>query len=162
MLAVAFQGLISKYIPQFKRIDLTLIITVYFSLKRKPLQGTLVGASAGYAYDLATGEVLLGAGSFIKTVIGFVISTINVHFAIDRKLMRLLILVIASIVNVMLFWGLHSIFNMPLNYPPPEIVKLTAWQAAGNLILGFFIFPFLDRAFVEQPYVGSSRRAAHW
>jgi rod shape-determining protein MreD len=162
ILAVALQGLITKFVPQFSRIDLTLILTVYLSLKRKPLQGTLVGAGAGYAYDLMTGVKLLGASSFTKTVIGFTLSTINVHFAIDRKLTRLFILVLASVVNKLLFIGLHSVFHaMLLEWTPPEIVKLTAWHAAGNLILGFFLFPILDRAFAEQPYVGS-RRAAHW
>jgi rod shape-determining protein MreD len=149
-------------VPQFSRVDLTLILTVYLSLKRKPMQGTLVGAAAGYGYDLMSGVKLLGASSFTKTIIGFTISTINVHFAIDRKLSRLFILVAASVVNKLIFIGLHSIFHaMMQDWTPPEIVKLTAWHAAGNLIIGFFLFPILDRAFAEQPYVGN-RRMAHY
>ena len=159
------QGVIPRFWDGFKYIDLTLILTVYLSLKRKPLQGMLVGMGAGLAYDALTGGQLLGASGFVKTIIGFILSSINVHFAIDRKLMRLFVLVLASIGNVLLFIGLYLVFGdqspLPLSSTPSEIAKLTAWQAAGNLILGFVLFPVLDRVFVEQPYVGS-RRTAHW
>ncbi|MEW6730734.1 MAG: rod shape-determining protein MreD [Acidobacteriota bacterium] len=162
IILVAIQGSLSRYLHWFERVDLTLVLTVYLSLKRKPMQGTLVGAGAGLAYDAVSGVQLLGASGFTKTLIGFILSSLNVHFAIDRKLMRLFILVLASVANVLLFLGLHSVFNaLPISMVPREIAKLTVWQAAGNLILGFFLFPILDRAFVEQPYVGS-RSATHW
>ena len=159
------QGVIPRFWGGFRYFDLTLIITVYLSLKRKPLQGMLVGMGSGLAYDALTGGQLLGASGFVKTIIGFIISSINVHFAIDRKLLRLFVLVLASVGNVLLFIGLYLVFGeqvpLPMSSTANEIAKLTAWQAAGNLILGFFLFPILDRAFVEQPYVGS-RRTAHW
>lgn len=155
---VALQGLL----PRFFNVDLTLVLTVYLALKRNPLQGTLVGASAGYSLDILSGVKLIGAGSFTKTVIGFVLSTINVHFAIDRKLTRLIILVVSSIVNPLLFLGLHYIFNqMPQVLTGQEIVKLTAWQAAGNLIIGFLVFPILDKIFAEESYLGG-HRSANW
>lgn len=167
ILFVALQGVLARFVRRFEFVDLTLIITVYLSLKRKPLQGMLVGAGAGIAFDALTGGPLLGASGFVKTIIGFVLSSLNVHFAIDRKLMRLFMIVLASVGNVLLFVALYLVFNfndlvpLPMTSTPVEIAKLTAWQAAGNLILAFFLFPILDRAFVEQPYVGS-RKAAHW
>ena len=165
IVSVALQGVLTKFVRRFEFTDLTLVITVYLSLKRKPIQGMLVGAGAGLAFDAVSGGPLLGASGFAKTIIGFILSSINVHFAIDNKLMRLFMLVLASVVNILLFIGLYWVFNaqspLPMSSTPSEIAKLTAWQAAGNLILGFFLFPILDRAFVEQPYVGS-RRAAHW
>src|SRR5262249_1766889 len=125
----------------------------------------LSGAGAGIAYDVLSGGSLLGAGSFTKTVIGFILSSLNVHFAIDRKLMRLFILAISSAANVLLFIGLYWVFNPQsppvMNSTPSEIARLTAWQAGGNLILGFFLFPILDRVFVDRPYV-SGRKATKW
>lgn len=167
ILFLALQSLLPNVIPQFAssflpRVDLTLILTVYLSLKRNPLQGTIVGATTGYSYDLISGINLLGASSFTKTVIGFTVSTINVRFAIDNKLTRLFILVGASIVNILLFLGLHYIFNsMPEGLTAPEIVKLTAWQAACNLIIGFFLFPVLDRIFVQDSYLATGR-SSNW
>jgi len=159
---VGLQGLLSNYIREFNRLDLTLVLIVYLSLKRNPMQGTIVGAIAGYAYDLVSGVGLLGASSFTKTVIGFITATLNVRFAIDNKLTRLIIIVIASIVNVMLFLGLHYVFNsLPEGLNLREIVKLTAWQAAGNLIIGFFLFPIFDRIFVQDSY-SASTRAGSW
>lgn len=168
LFCLIFQGLIAKYVRYFDRVDLTLIVVVYLSLKRNPMQGTLVGAAAGYLFDLMAGVKLLGASSFTKTVIGFVLATTNVHFAIDRKLTRLFILVVASIVNLLIFLGLHSVFHVELNsvftsvsnWTPPEIVKLTAWHAAGNLIVGFILFPIMDKIFVDQPY--ATGRRAGW
>ncbi len=162
LLAVGIQGAVSRHIPGFEYLDLTLIITIYLSLKRNPMQGTLVGSASGLTYDAISTGPLLGASGFTKTLIGFVISSLNIHFAIDRKLMRLLVVVIASVGNVLIFIGLYWIFNsktpLPQSSTPPEIAKLTAWQAAGNLILSFFIFPILDRVFVDQPYA-TGRRA---
>lgn len=162
ILFVGLQGLLSNYIEEFKRLDLTLILIVYLSLKRNPMQGTIVGATAGYAYDLIAGVGLLGASSFTKTLIGFITATVNVRFAIDNKLTRLIITVIASIVNVMLFIGLHYVFNsLPEGLNLREIVKLTAWQAAGNLIISFLLFPIFDRIFVQSSY-SASTRAGSW
>jgi rod shape-determining protein MreD len=167
ILFLALQSLLPNYIPRFAsgvlpKIDITLILTVYLSLKRNPLQGTIVGATTGYSQDLISGVSLLGAGSFTKTIIGFTVSTINVRFAIDNKLTRLFILVGASIVNVLLFLGLHYVFNsVPQDLHAPEIVKLTAWQAAGNLIIGFFLFPILDRIFVQDSYLANGR-SSNW
>jgi len=68
------------------------------------------------------------------------------------------VLVLASVVNVTLFLALHYVFNsLPINLNTPEIVKLTAWQAAGNLIIGFFLFPILDRIFTQNSYGGNAR-----
>jgi rod shape-determining protein MreD len=160
ILCLAFQGLIAKFFRPFDRVDLSLILTVYLALQRNPLQGTLVGASTGYGYDLLSGVRLLGASSFTKTVIGFVVATINVRFAIDHKLTRLFVLVVASIVNLLIFIGLHSIFRVELTsvfsslprWTPPELAKLAAWHVAGNLTVGFFLFPILDRIFSEKLY----------
>ncbi|MBN8724135.1 MAG: hypothetical protein J0M03_14450 [Acidobacteria bacterium] len=155
---VALQGLLPLYIPQFTRVDIPLVLSVYLALKRNPMQGTLVGAATGYTSDIASGVSLLGAGGFTKTLIGFIIASINVHFAIDNKLTRLFVLVLASVVNVTLFLALHYVFNsLPINLNTPEIVKLTAWQAAGNLIIGFFLFPILDRIFTQNSYGGNAR-----
>lgn len=162
ILFVSLQGLFSNYFVEFKRLDLTLILIVYLSLKRNPMQGTLVGAGAGYLYDLVSGVGLLGASSFTKTLIGFITSTLNVRFAIDNKLTRLIVIAVASIVNVLLFIGLHYVFNsLPEGLNVREIVKLTAWQAAGNLIIGFLLFPILDRIFTYNPY-SASTRAGGW
>ncbi|MCS6885174.1 MAG: rod shape-determining protein MreD [Acidobacteriota bacterium] len=156
LLAVGLQGAISRYIPYFEYLDLTLIIVTYFSLKRNPMQGTLVGSAAGLAYDAVTTGPLLGASGFTKTLIGFTIASTNVYFAIDRKLLRLFVVVLASIANVLTFIALYWIFSsnnpLPSSSTPQEIAKLTAWQAAGNLILSFFIFPILDQVFADQPY----------
>ncbi len=155
---VGLQGLLSNYVREFQRLDITLILVVYLSLKRNPMQGTIVGALAGYAYDLLSGVGLLGASSFTKTLIGFTVATFNVRFAIDNKLTRLIVIVIASIVNVTLFIGLHYVFNsLPEDLHLRDIVKLTAWQAAGNLIIGFFLFPIFDRIFVQDSYSASTR-----
>lgn len=165
ILFVALQGALSSFMERLEYVDLTLIITVYLSLKRNPMQGMLSGAGAGLAYDVVSGGPLLGAGSFTKTVIGFVLSSLNVHFAIDRKLMRLFILTVASAGNVLLFVGLYWVFNhkSPLvgSSTPAEIARLTAWQAGGNLILAFFLFPILDKVFADNPYT-SGRKAAKW
>ncbi|MBL8148760.1 MAG: rod shape-determining protein MreD [Blastocatellia bacterium] len=161
LVVVALQGAFSRYISQIDYTDLTLIVAVYLSLKRNPLQGTLVGCLAGLSYDAVVGGPLLGASGFAKTLIGFTLSTINVHFAIDRKLMRLFMVILASAVNVLIFLGLYGLFDsqasLPISSTPSEIGKLTAFQAAGNLILAFFIFPILDKVFAEEPYVGGRR-----
>ncbi|MBI4850464.1 MAG: rod shape-determining protein MreD [Acidobacteria bacterium] len=162
ILFVALQGLLSNYIEEFKRLDLPLILIVYLSLKRNPMQGTLVGATTGYLYDLIAGVGLLGASSFTKTIIGFTTATINVRFAIDNKLTRLIVMVIASIVNVMLFIGLHYVFNsLPEGLNLREIIKLTVWQAAGNLIISFLLFPVFDKIFAHNPY-SVSTGAGNW
>jgi rod shape-determining protein MreD len=154
--ALLLQLLMARYL-RFDRfdlgqyLDLVLIVTVYSSFGRDPLRAMLVGASAGLVQDSFSGGIL-GAQSFIKTIIGFVASSLSVRFALDNPLPRLIVMVGASIVNGLLFVGLHWLFGIGLIAQPVQdnLIRRLGWQLLANVLGAVIIFRLLDRIMRES------------
>jgi rod shape-determining protein MreD len=131
---------------RFDYVDLPLIVTVYFSLRRSQLLGMVSGMTSGLAQD-ALSHSFMGVGGLTKTIIGYLVATISIRFELDNFLMRLLTVTIASACNALLFIGINKIVAVP------QYVELTGrqmWRTVGietvaNLGVALFIFVILDR-----------------
>jgi len=148
--ALLLQLLIAGYL-RFKHfdlgyLDLVLLVTVYSSFGRDPLRAMLVGASAGLVQDSFSGGIL-GTHSFIKTLIGYVAGSLSVRLALDNPLPRLIVAACASIVNGLVYVGLHWLFGIRLVAQPVEdnLVRHLGWQLVANVLGAVIIFRVLDR-----------------
>jgi rod shape-determining protein MreD len=151
-------------LPFFKYIDLSLLVTVYFSLQREPLMGMVTGLGAGLGGDIIGGGIL-GVGGFSKTLIGYIISMASVKLSIENPLARLAAVALASIVNTALFIGLYRMLEqnqipnqvIPLVGSWSQVGKMAGWKALGDTLAAIIIFIILDRVFYEQ---ATARRMA--
>jgi len=163
--ALVSQLLMARYLRfehfNLDDLDLVLIVTVYISLGRNPLRAMLVGASAGLVQDSFSGGIL-GAQSFIKTLIGFIAGSLSVRIALHNPLPRLIIMAAASIVNGLMFVGLHWLFGVRLVAPPvgDNLVRHLGWQLLANVVGAAIIFRILD-AVMREPEGRRERRASH-
>jgi len=131
---------------RFNYVDLPLIITVYFSLRRSQLLGMVTGMASGLMQD-ALSHSYMGIGGLTKTIIGYIIATISIRVELDNFLMRLLTLGIAGGINSLLFIGINKVVGVPefVEMQNRVMWKTVGIQAGVNLVVGFFIFVILDK-----------------
>src|SRR5262249_18307898 len=131
---------------RFNYVDLPLIITVYFSLRRSQLLGMLTGMTSGLMQD-ALSHSYMGVGGLTKTIIGYIIATISMRVELDNFLMRLLTLGLAAGCNALFFILINKIVGVPqfVEMTHKVMWKTVAIEAGVNLVVGFFIFVVLDK-----------------
>lgn len=137
-LSLAFLGqtMLSKYFsPAISYLDLFLIIVVYYSLKESPIRATLIGTSGGLIQD-AFSSSIIGFSSFSKTVISFVLSSINTRVMLHHPIAQITVLILATLLNGIILKGLSFFFR--LEYIPSLFPSLL-YQAAANGLVGIII-----------------------
>jgi rod shape-determining protein MreD len=158
--AVTVESLLPQYWSPFSYVDLPLIVTVYFALMRDPVLGMLTGYAAGLSGDLAPGSgPIIGVGGFSKTIIGFLVATVAVRFSLEGPFVRVLVIGLSSLVNSVLFIGLHNLMGARLTdeISVERIALKVAFEAAANLVLGVMLFWVLDKLFPEHAASGQMR-----
>lgn len=147
---MVLEGLAPLYWPVLSYADLPLIVAVYFGLMRDPVQAILVGCIAGLVGDVAPGVgSIIGVGGFAKTLIAYLTSLGVARFAIAGPMARLFVLIIASLVNSLLFVGLHTIMDQQpaSGVAAAELVRIVTIESVANLVAGGMLFWAMDRLF---------------
>jgi len=131
---------------RFDYVDLPLIITVYFSLRRSQLLGMVTGMTGGLAQD-ALSHSFMGVGGLTKNIIGYVVATVSIRFELDNFLMRLLTVTVAAACNSLLFIGINKVVAIPqyVELTGRQMWRTVGIQTAANLLVAFFIFVLLDK-----------------
>ena len=141
-LALVLQSYLPLHIPSFTVLDLPLLVVIYVALTRRdPVTALLVGAVIGMAQDsLTRGPIgLLGT---VKTVIGYVTSSVSVHLDTESAAARFL--------TICIFYGLHFVLFYLLG--AILLGQLMEWDARArfigtlvNALVGVLLFRVLDR-----------------
>jgi rod shape-determining protein MreD len=158
--AVAVESLVPKYWEAFRYVDLPLLVTVYFGLMRDPVLGMLAGYAAGLSGDLAPGSgPIIGVGGFSKTIIGFLVASVAVRFALEGPLVRVLVIALSSLVNSGLFLGLNELMDQGVTgeATSAQLAMKVAFETAANLIFGVIAFWLFDKLFPENAPGGAMR-----
>ncbi len=140
IIAVLLQWTLRNIAEPLGYIDLPLIIVVYAALQRDAVKAVLFGTFAGLAMDALSGG-LLGANGFSKTLVAFVVSEIARRVYMDNVLLRIPVIAGASLLDDMVYYGLHRLFGQEPNVP---VVATVAYSLIATTIAGTVIFLFLD------------------
>ena len=121
-------------------IDFPLIIIVYAALQRDAIKAVLFGSIAGLAVDALSGG-LLGANGFSKTLIAFVVSEIARRVYMDNLLLRIPVIAAASLLDDVVYYGLHRLLGQE---PTVPVMVTVAYTLIGTTIAGTLIYLLLD------------------
>jgi rod shape-determining protein MreD len=151
--ALLLQLVIARYlrVGPANYLDLVLIVTVYSGFRRDPMMAMLIGAGSGLVQDSFSGA-LLGTQSLTKTLIGFFVGSLSVRVALDNLVPRILVLAGASVLNLLLFVGLHRMFGVILIAQPlgDHLATYLAWHVVANALTAIFIFLALNKFLSEE------------
>src|ERR1700752_4511525 len=102
LLALVFQAWFPLHFSRMALLDLPLLVTIYFGLRRRnPSTGLLLGTAIGLLQDSLSGPpVPLGLFGIAKTVIGYLASSIGARLDTEHPAARFALTI--------LFFGLHQ------------------------------------------------------
>jgi rod shape-determining protein MreD len=155
LVALLLQMVLPTQLAFFQRIDLPLLVTIYFSLQRAPIMGMVVGVAAGIGGDLIAGGII-GIRGFTKTLLSYFIAMLSIRFSLENPLVRLAVVAVASAANEVLYVGLNMMLEQSLPYIGnwSEFGKAIGKTVLLNLIASIPIFLVLDRVFPEREAAG--------
>jgi len=139
--------LIQVYLPLFQtlqffeRIELPLLVTIYFGLMlRSQIRGLLLGMAMGITQDCFTG--MLGMNGICKTLVGYLAASIGMQFDVENGIVRLALCSIFYLFHQFLYWVMQrSLLGKAVSF---DIMTELMWTAI-NAFLGVLLFFLLDR-----------------
>jgi rod shape-determining protein MreD len=140
--------IIQVYLPLFQtlkfisRIDLPLLVTIYFALmRRSQIRGLSIGMALGLAQDSLLSQKI-GMFGICKTLVGYLSASIGMQFDIEHPFIRLVLCFIFYVFHQFLYWVLQrALLDQPVLFELQAELAL----AGINAVIGVAIFHFLDK-----------------
>ena len=146
IISVFLQWTLRNVAEPLAYVDFPLIIIVYAALQRDAIKAVLFGSIAGLAVDALSGG-LLGANGFSKTLIAFVVSEIARRVYMDNLLLRIPVIAGASLLDDMVYYGLHRLLGQEPNVP---VMVTVAYTLIGTTVAGTLIYILLDLGMAQN------------
>jgi len=140
--------LVQVYLPLFQtlrfisRIDLPLLVTIYFALmRRSQLRGLALGCALGLAQD-SVFQQPLGMFGICKTLVGYFSASIGMQFDVEHPFVRLVLCFVFYLFHQFFSWVLQrSLLDQPAVFQ----VQTELILGLLNAIIGVAMYHFLDK-----------------
>jgi rod shape-determining protein MreD len=140
--ALAVQSGLSRIVPGWARVfDPFLLVLVYCALKGGETHGMLAGTVAGWVQDVHFGGRVLGLSGLSKTLVGFGVGLASTRFQLTEPPARLLVLVVAVLVDALLVRQLAGAFDVTTG---GLSVGGLALRAGVNALIGVPLFMLVE------------------
>jgi rod shape-determining protein MreD len=141
--ALLAQTALGRVMPMQARVfDPFLLVVVYCGLTGGEVHGMLAGAAAGWVQDVHFGGRILGLSGLSKLLVGFGIGVGSTRFHLGEPAARLLVLMVATIVDAVLFGQLAQVFDVQAYELSPLGLIV---RALVNGAVGMVVFETMDR-----------------
>jgi rod shape-determining protein MreD len=143
LLALLVQTALGRVMPlQARLFDPFLLVVVYCGLTGGETHGMLAGAAAGWVQDVHFGGRILGLSGLSKVLVGFGVGVGSTRFHLGEPAARLLVLMVATVVDAVLFSQLAQIFDVQAYELSPLALVV---RAVVNGAVGMVVFETVDR-----------------
>ncbi|HMJ62212.1 MAG TPA: rod shape-determining protein MreD [Bryobacteraceae bacterium] len=144
LIAIIGKFYLPRLIPSTVWLELPLLLTVYFGLKRpSPILALLFGAFVGLAEDsLSPANLPIGMYGITKTLVGYFAATVSAKFNVDNSGIRLVLCFFFYFFHAFFYWLMRrALLGQLVPLDPQETLIHGAFNAAAALPL----FMILDR-----------------
>ena len=143
-----FQSVFPVIYLQSYRIspDFLLIFLTFYALRNNRFTSVFIGFFIGFLQDFLSNVDLIGAFSFIKTIIGFMVASIRPYLNFFSKKIILSIISVVYIINFTIFYLLrfnNSVFDILL------ITKIICI----NFLINILMFILLNKIFFDSEFI---------
>jgi rod shape-determining protein MreD len=146
IVSVLLQWTLRNVAEPFAFVDFPLIVIIYAALQRDAIKAVLFGSIAGLAVDALSGG-LLGANGFAKTLVAFAVSELARRVYMDNLLLRIPVIAAASVIDDLVYYGLHRLLGQE---PNVTVLTTVSYTLIGTTIAGTIIYLMLDFALAQK------------
>src|SRR5207253_1546988 len=139
---------IQVYLPLFQtlrfisKIELPLLVTIYFSLmRRSQIRGLAIGMALGLAQD-SFSRYYIGMYGICKTMVGYLSASIGQQFDVEHSLVRFILCFIFYLFHQFLYWVLQRAL---LDQPVVFDLRMVLVLGLINALIGVALFRLLDK-----------------
>jgi rod shape-determining protein MreD len=141
--ALLVQTALGRVMPaQARLFDPFLLVVIYCGLTGGEMHGMLAGAAAGWVQDVHFGGRILGLSGLSKVLVGFGVGVGSTRFHLGEPGARLLVLMVATLVDALLFSQLARAFDVQAYELSPLGLLV---RSVVNGAAGMVVFETLDR-----------------
>jgi rod shape-determining protein MreD len=141
--ALLVQTALGRITPTAARVfDPFLLVVVYCGLTGGETHGMLAGAAAGWVQDVHFGGRVLGLSGLSKVLVGFGVGVGSTRFHLGEPAARLLVLMVATVLDAVLFGQLALVFDVQAYELSPLGIVV---RAVVNGAVGMVVFETMDR-----------------
>jgi rod shape-determining protein MreD len=145
--------LIQVYLPLFQtlrfvsRIELSLLVTIYFALmRRSQIRGLTLGMALGLAQD-SFSRFYIGMYGICKTLVGYLSASIGMQFDVEHSAVRMVLCFVFYLFHQFLYWVLQrALLDQPVIFD----IRTELLYGALNAIIGTALFRLLDQLRVQE------------
>ena len=155
IISILLQWTLRGVYPPLGYVDFPLIVVVYAALQRDTIKALLFATISGLAVD-ALGGGLLGAAGFSKTLTVFIVSELARRVFLDNLLLRIPVIAGASVLEDLIYYGMHRLMGQT---PGEPLFETVAYTLIGTTIAGTLFFFLLENTFSagRKPRRGSTK-----
>jgi rod shape-determining protein MreD len=139
IVSILLQWTLRNVAEPFAFVDFPLIIIIYAALQRDAIKAVLFGSIAGLAVDALSGG-LLGANGFAKTLVAFAVSELARRVYMDNLLLRIPVIAAASVIDDLVYYGLHRLLGQE---PNVSVLTTVSYTLIGTTIAGTVVYLML-------------------
>jgi len=145
--AILFQVYVPRFFTYLAYLEMPLLVTVYFSLKRRsPPFGVLLGMCIGLAQDSLSNHPL-GMFGIVKTLVGYFAASVSQRFEEASALLRLVLAFFFFFFHQFFYWVLtRALLGEAASFEPLQTLVLAVLNAAVAVPL----FRILDKLDVTE------------
>ena len=145
--AVLFQVYVPRFFDFLSYLELTVMVTVYYSLvRRSPVAGVLYGMGVGLAQDSLSHHPL-GMFGIVKTLVGYMTAFLTLRFDIDSNSVRFTLMLVLYLFHQVLYWILtRALLGENTQLAVGRLIIVALLNAAVAVPL----FQLLDRLKLNQ------------
>ena len=150
LLAILFQVYVPRFFTYLAYLELPLLVTVYFSLRRRsPPFGVLFGMCIGLTQDALWPGAShpLGMFGIVKTLVGYFAASVSQRFESASALLRLVLAFFFFFFHQFFYWVLaRALLGEAVSFEPLQTLVLAVLNAAVAVPL----FRILDKLDVTE------------
>jgi rod shape-determining protein MreD len=140
--AVLFQVYVPRAFPYLGYLQLPLLATIFFALKRRdPILALLYGAGTGLLED-SLAHYPLGMFGIVKTLVGYFAASVGVRFDVENPVVRFTLAFFFYFFHQFLHWVLARAL---LGEPRPFSIQQSLILGVMNAVVAVPLFHLLDR-----------------
>ena len=148
LVAILFQVYVPRFFRYLAYLELPLLVTVYFSLRRRsPPFGVLFGMCIGLAQDSLIPNQPLGMYGIVKTLVGYFAASVSQRFEATSAVLRLVLAFFFFFFHEFFYWVLErALLGKAASFNPVQVLVLAVLNAAVAVPL----FRILDKLEVTE------------
>lgn len=142
LIAILFQAYVPRFFPFLSYLELPVLITLHFALRRRePISALFYGAAIGLVQDSLSNQKI-GMYGIVKTLVGYFAASVGLRFDVDNPVITFILVFFFYCFHQFFYWVLtRALLGQLVNFN----LEQTLVFGVLNAVVSLPLYHILDR-----------------